>query len=377
MIWLGCLSYLLVGLSTVVFGSLLSEVLHVYGRSFGDGGQLIFAQFAGFLAGVLLVPFGLRHLGYRKILTAAFLLLLIAHTILYSQPHWSILFVSLIINGFGFGTAQTAVGTLLLESMGHRKAIVMSRLEVSFGIGALVMPILSGLFISRQSAFASFAVIAVLALMMALIWGMQSFKSAVYQDTAATDAHTEAGTAKMMELLVLLSFIFIYVGLETSVINFLPSLFAERLGLSNASAALSVSFFWTSMIAGRLLSGYIAEKTGYMRFLLAGTFGALVALCGMAAISKIIAVFAFVLMLGLFLAGIFAIAIVYASRLFPHNTRRTTSILIASGGIGGAVLPLLVGRSMDYFQPALTIWLLAGCALCMLALLLALKPNKK
>ncbi|GGD81181.1 MFS transporter [Paenibacillus nasutitermitis] len=395
MIWLGCFSYLLIGFATVVFGSLLSELLDIYGRSYGDGGQLIFAQFAGFLAGVLLVPFGLRLLGYRGILTVSFALLLLAHALLYLKPQWSILFIPLVINGFGFGTAQTAVGTLLLESMSDRKAVIMSRLEVSFGIGALVMPILSGLFISNQFLFGSFAIIAALALIMALIWGMQSFRLAGYKDPAAAapsemadvvDSSPEEAfvdespqvaatvrTVKRSLLLFLLGFVFIYVGLETSVINFLPSLFAERLGLTNANAALSVSFFWVSMIAGRLLSGYIAERAGYAPFLLISTIGALLALCGLALFPDKITAYVFVLVLGLFLSGIFAIAIVYANRLFANTTRQTTSILIASGGIGGAVLPLLVGWSMDYFQPAHTLWMLAGGALCMLLFLVRLR----
>lgn len=56
LIWIGCLSYFVIGLAHVVLGSILPVLLQHYDQNYSAGGELIFSQFAGFLAGVLVSP---------------------------------------------------------------------------------------------------------------------------------------------------------------------------------------------------------------------------------------------------------------------------------------------------------------------------------
>lgn len=72
------------------------------------------------------------------------------------------------------------------------------------------------------------------------------------------------------------------------------------------------------------------------------------------------------------MSGLFCIALVYANVLIPGMTERTTSILIASGGIGGATLQYLTGWSMSTWPVVGTIIILAGfCLLLLLTLILS------
>jgi FHS family glucose/mannose:H+ symporter-like MFS transporter len=59
--------------------------------------------------------------------------------------------------------------------------------------------------------------------------------------------------------------------------------------------------------------------------------------------------FAIIMLIGLFMSGIFAISLLYANHLLPGKIEKTTSILIASGGVGGALMPLVIGWIMDHF----------------------------
>lgn len=60
------------------------------------------------------------------------------------------------------------------------------------------------------------------------------------------------------------------------------------------------------------------------------------------------------------MSGLFSIALVFANKMLPGSEETTPSLLIASGGIGGAVLPLLMGKSMDLGGAGASSWLLAG-----------------
>jgi FHS family glucose/mannose:H+ symporter-like MFS transporter len=51
-------------------------------------------------------------------------------------------------------------------------------------------------------------------------------------------------------------------------------------------------------------------------------------------------------------------------------TERTTSLLIASGGLGGSLLPLGAGWSMDRFASDVTLWIFVLLILISFAIIL-------
>ncbi|MBD2870528.1 MFS transporter [Paenibacillus arenilitoris] len=381
MIGLGCLAYFMVGLATVAFGALLPELLHSYGKNYADGGRLVFAQFAGFLCGVLLAPGWSVRLGYRRTIWLGMLALVLVHGVLPLQQHWFFVLGLAAVNGLGFGMTQTAIGTLLLEST-ERPAVTMSRLEVAFGLGALFMPLASGYLIARYPFASAFAVVALFAVINLLLWSSPfvaprrqaaeaSLNDTVMQEESS--AISENRRPRFSKLAFFIAFVFLYVGLEISFANFLPSIFAERFQLSSSRATLSVTLFWVAMVIGRLFSGYMAERINYFSFLFCSAAGAALSLAWVAVTKDAIAAYALVFLIGLFLSGIFAMILVYANRVFPGYAKQTTSLLIASGGIGGALLPLLIGWSLEQRQGTGTLWILAGSALLLLACLIRIR----
>jgi FHS family glucose/mannose:H+ symporter-like MFS transporter len=90
---------------------------------------------------------------------------------------------------------------------------------------------------------------------------------------------------------------------------------------------------------------------------------------GLSLMTGRMAAMALVAATGLSMAGIFAIALVYINEAFPGQSDRTTSILIACGGLGGAFLPKMAGWMLDRFHPAWTVWLIAGWAALLLAIM--------
>lgn len=146
LIWLGGLSYFVIGLATVIFGTLLSELLHDYDRNFSNGGHLVFTQFAGFLA------------------------------------------------------------------------------------------VISSLFLEKNYGVGPFAIVALCAIIMAIFWGSTPISMETVEHTGKITAANVPKLPgkkriKLYPLAFLMVFVFLYVGLETSVINFLPSILAHRLQL--------------------------------------------------------------------------------------------------------------------------------------------------
>lgn len=373
LIWIGCLSYFVIGLAHVVLGSILPVLLQHYDRTYSAGGELIFSQFAGFLAGVLVSPLLNRRFGKRGGILIATSLLLCAEVAYAFLPPWGWMYAIAVVAGFGFGMIEAVIGTIIIAAITEGTAIAMSRLEVLFGVGALLMPLVASPLIAAGSWRLAFLIVAAFSLVSLIFWGRGHFgplQSVLDERFPRRTPGTEHKVISWKERLpykgrqwVLLGlfilFFFLYVGTEMSLVNFMPAIFIAKLGMSEASAALTVTFFWLAMAAGRLYAGVIAEKISYRIYVLISCFSALLLLLIFPFTAHPAAAFAVLILLGLFMSGIFSISLVFSSKLLPGAEEATPSIMIASGGVGGAVLPLLTGWSMDHLVIAQTSGLLA------------------
>jgi FHS family glucose/mannose:H+ symporter-like MFS transporter len=352
---MGCTAYILIGLSHVIIASLLPELLAHYSINYSKGGQLIFAQFSGFLIGVLFVPWMSAKFSKRTTLLMMLIGLGLAQFAYGFLPPWPFMYGIGFIAGLGFGSIEAIVGTLIIESFIQKKATAMSRLEVFFGVGALIMPLIASLMISIGYWRISFYVIGCMALLLALGFKLLPFGQAEAhlskKKSNITAPHFNLSYNKREKYILLfyIAFFLIYVGSEMSLVNFLPSFLIVNLKMDSAMAAQSVTFYWVTMVIGRIFTGIIAEKVNHAAFLLWSTFGAVIFTTMFAFVSNSWSAFIIIMIIGLFMSGIFAISLLYVNHLLPGKIEKTTSILIASGGVGGALMPLMIGWIMDHF----------------------------
>ncbi len=358
---------MLIGLAHVVVGSLMPSLLEHYGRDYGDGGLLIFAQFSGFLVGVLISPLLIARLGKLNGLLIATGMLGAAELVYTLLPPWEWMYVVGAVAGYGFGMIEAVIGTIIIASFTERTAVAMSRLEVFFGLGALLMPLAAGAFIRLEHWRYAFLLVSILAFVLLFAWGKGRFGE--FKQTLQARSDKTAGKGKALKkypgtrgllLLVFIVFFFVYVGTEMSFVNFLPSLLIEKLGIDKPTAAFSVTLFWIAMTFGRLFAGVVAERISYSRYVAMGCLISFVVISMFAWGGGLAWLFTLIVLFGLFMSGLFSIALVFANKLLPGTEETTPSLLIASGGVGGALLPLLIGESMDLLGADTSAWILAG-----------------
>lgn len=375
LIWFGCLSYFVIGLAHVVLGSILPVLLQYYDQNYSAGGELIFSQFAGFLAGVLVSPLLNRRFGKRGGILIATGLLFTAEIAYSFLPPWGWMYVIAVAAGFGFGMIEAVIGTIIIGAVTEGTAIAMSRLEVLFGIGALVMPLIASPLIATGAWRLAFLIVAVFSLISLILWGRGHFgnlqrilderaprKVLESSQTLRSNTRLPYKGKQWILLGIFIIFFFLYVGTEMSLVNFMPAIFIAKLGMTESAAALTVTFFWLAMSTGRLFAGVIAEKISYRVYILSSCLLTLLLLTLFPFTENRMAAFIVILLLGLFMSGIFSIALVFSSKMLPGTEESTPSIMIASGGVGGALLPLFMGWSMDHLKVAQTAGLLAAFA---------------
>ena len=394
LLWLGCLSYLVIGVAHVVGGSILEQLMDHYGLTYKDGGQWIMNQFLGFLVGVLLAPSIAARTGKRGAVLLAVGLLTLSEAAYSLLLPWGWMLAIGPLAGFGFGMTEAVVGALIIDMAKNGKAAAMSRLETFFGVGALLIPIAAAYLIQQSVWQISFPILAAMAGITFVLWLTMSFgelddhlglisRAAAEQgksnDSADSFAARSEATAffgyprKALPFLLLSALFFmIYVGMEMSFSNYLPSILIIRSSVEESSAAAVLSLFWGTMVLGRLFAGVLADRMGYSRYLFIATAGASVVFVLMAVMGQLSWILALVALSGLFFSGIFGIALVYANELIPGMTERTTSLLVACGGLGGAVFPRVTGWFMDQYNVQSTLWYISVLVVLMLLLLAAM-----
>jgi MFS transporter, FHS family, glucose/mannose:H+ symporter len=365
--WVSYLQYFLSGLVITTLGSVLPELLAYYDTSYTVGGRLVFLGSAGFLVGVPLCHLLLYRLSEKAVMSAAAAMITVGQFGIFLLPSFGWVSVLHFVTSAGVGILETIVASLMMEVFVGRRAVVMSYLEVSFGLGALIMPLIAGVMIALGQWRYAFVFTGALALFMVIAWGKITYAKGEADLSGSSDAVTAAPqpmSRKMrwMTLSLFVFLIFMYSGVEGSLNNFLSSVFITYLGEIHYYAPLSIGLYWTAMVAGRVATGWIIRKITYGRFLLFSMLITLVCL-GCFIVGQDTAVgYAAVILMGLAMSGVYSITMVYANHTFPGMARLVTSIITLFAGLGGAVFPAFIGYSIDQAGMKSSLWIVAGFA---------------
>lgn len=392
LVFLGCAAYLAVGLGQLVVGTIMEPMVDAYGVQYGDGGQLVMNQFLGGMVGIMLAPWLITRIGKKPLLLGALFMMIVTQAVYLSQPSWGVMLATGPFAGFGFGTTEAVVGSFIIGSALGNANVAMSRVEVFFGVGALLMPFAGAALISSGHWAATFGVVGVTTAIALVLWFLFWPKildrpggHAADMAAAAAEGAGKSTKAMRSRVRVVLAacalFFALYVGFEMSFIHYLPSLLVINNGLSDSAASLSLSIYWGAMVIGRMVSGNAADRWGGGAYMLVTCIATAVLFVMMGGLESVWATFILTFLAGLAMSGMFAIALVFANRAAPGMTERTTSLMMAFGGIGGALMPRLTGWYLDENGADATRWLFAVFAVVMLVVmvwaLLASKSSQR
>lgn len=370
-------TYFLCGHALVVFGSVMPQIIEHYHLSYTEGGFFVFLGTAGFLLGVVFTSFLTKRYPYKTVISVASISIAIVQCIMVFVPPVKVVYLLNLVNGVLLSIVQIVVATIIMDIFVGRRAVMMSRTEVSFGIGALCMPIISSILIAFVEWRYSFLVTSTLGILVAVFWQMVSVplvdrEQVDYLEAKNPPPRAMTSQLKWILLCLFLLMIFVYDGIETSLNNFLPSIFINYFEVSASYATLSVSIFWLAMVVGRALTGWIVKKVTYHRFLLWSIIGTIFLFCSFTLWKNFIFCYTILFLLGLTMSGIYSVTMVFANHTFPGMTGTVTSLVTGFAGIGSAVFPAFFGYTMDHTNTFVSLWILTSYACLFLFLLLVL-----
>lgn len=377
LVWIACLMYLLAGFGHIIIGSVLEPMVQAYKVDYSAGGQLIMNQFLGFLVGTLVAPLIVKLFGRKITVIVALTLFATSQYIFTFQPSWDFLLFVTPIGGAGLGISETVVAAMIIGFFKEKKASTLVLAEVFFGVGALAIPAIAALFIMNGVWNFSFGFVAIMITVAIVLWVFMSFgeadsflrKQPKLTAEEKKNRQVQYSKASIPVIVIGVFFFFMYVGTEMTFPNYLPTILSKTTALGESALALSITVFWAAMTVGRLAMTPIIDRIGYHKLFVISCIGQLGSILILAMAPSVAISFVAIFLTGLFMGGIFSIGLLIINEDLPGLEERTTSILVAMGGLGGALLPKVAGMLIDRYDISVTLWSIVLCSLFLVILM--------
>lgn len=337
--------YFLVGTGHVLWGAMTPMIQRDLGVSSQSLSWLVTLQFLAFLVGVLGSPHVVARCGLRVLVTAALTSIIAGVALVGFATGFGYLLASGLLFGIGAGSLESSVGAYALTTSGaHRK---ISVLESCFAVGALGLPLLVFVLneqVSRAGLCLEFSAAVTLCL---AAWCLSWTRLDDGPSSRPPENRGTVASSFSPGLPVLLALGFFYAGTETNIAAFLPSVTSDSHGAT--SGVLAVSGFWTAVALGRWAWSLYGTSVFSTAAIVVMTFGMVISLLAMSFLvgtSVVLEVFLAALC-GLAAAGVFPVAVALAVRSSPLAGTTVTSLFIGSACLGGSLLAIPVGLTID------------------------------
>lgn len=282
--------------------------------------------------------------GHKPFAIIGFILVGLAILLLAYTQSYQIALVVCVLLGIG-GMCLNTVGNTLIPVIlfeGKNPAAASNLGNVFFGLGAFVVPMLMVWLIKSAGFQVALTVLAVIALLPLIVAFIAEYPAISVGFNLKTGLKLLTQPALIIGALALVC----YIGMESSMGGWITS-YLSGIQFSAENASLVLSFFWISMMVGRLIASQIKVLTQIGAVLI--SILALVAAVGIylmiATTNHTVAVFAIILS-GLAFAPIFPTIVgVTLSRFKPAQYGSVFGVIFSAGLLfGGTTIPPAIGR---------------------------------
>jgi len=348
--------FALIGVTTVLLGPLLPTLAVQWGMHDLQMGYLLFAQYAGSVLGSLLSTRALPRWGFNRVCSAA-MVILCSGLEIFMLASWQVGVAGIFLCGLGMALAIAASNLVVAESNPGRAASALSLLNFSWGIGAVAFPFLMSTALRNVPLSRLVPLLGVLPVFFSVrfaLFASSDRRSADRRSANRRSAESQAALVPLRQdsaptpwewlpFQLIATLAFLYVGTETALGGWIASYAQDFSAVSMGSAAIAPTVFWAALVAGRGLSPIVlrshSERAIYCLGLLTALTGTLLVLTT----HLVPFLLTGAAIAGFGLSAVFPITVALLSRNLGENSNRLGGFFFATGNLGGAIIPFMVG----------------------------------
>jgi FHS family L-fucose permease-like MFS transporter len=366
------LTFFVMSLLTNILGPIVPDIINSFSVSLAAAAFLPFSFFIAY--GVMSIPAGflVESFGEKPVMIAAFLVGTAGSLSFAFHPSYRVAVVSLFAMGSGMATLQTAINPLLRVAGGEENFAFNSAFaQLVFGSASFLSPYMYSYLVlnlgsepgkrnlllntlarltPRELPWASmYWIFAIFTLAMVALLSCSRFPPVeLTADEQAGSLRTYGNLFRKPMVWAFLLCVFAYVGSEQGTANWISEFLSKYHGYDpHTTGAAAVSWFWGLLTAGCFI-GMFLLKIFDSRYVLIGTcLGALLCLTAALFGPASVAVIAFPA-IGLFASVMWPILVSLGLNSISEHHGSFAGIL-STGIMGGAVVPVIIGRIGDHF----------------------------
>lgn len=371
-----CTGMFLFGVTMVALGSILPDIIIKYNLSEIAAGTLTSLLPAGILAGsVLFGPITDRY-GYKYLLIICTLFIMAALEGLAFTQNYILLRLYIILIGFAGGFLNGATNALVNDISSEGKSANISLLGVFYGIGALGMPALLGLFSGKITGSMIMAALGFIMIIPVIYFFFIKFPS-----PKVTQKYPLKESIRMFRdpvLIMMGLFLFFQSGLEGVTTNWTTTYF-QSIDMERKDAALfALSGYMLSLTIARILLGWLLRKISshvvqFVSMCIAGT-GILILMFSKAYVLSAVGL----IMLGAGFAAAFPVMLGYVGEVYKKLSGTAFSFVLVIALIGNMTMNYSMGVIFKHLGIRYMSSLLLFClAMLLVVFLVVLRNNKQ
>jgi MFS transporter, FHS family, glucose/mannose:H+ symporter len=368
-----CMGMLLFGIVMISIGAILPSITARYQLDGTGTGSLVSLLPLGILIGSIVFGPIVDRYGYRQLLIACAILILLGLQGIAHAPSIWWLSLSVLLIGFAGGAINGGVNALVSDISAESKGANLSLLGMFFGLGALGMPGLLSI-LSKSLGYSTI----LSGVGFAIVFPIAYFSMIRFPEPKQAQGFPLRESLRLLTnpiILLIGFFLFFQSGVEGLASTWTTSFLEGGIGTSARHALLGLTAFEIGMTGTRFLLGSLLR-----RFSMAGTLGFTLMIALVASLVLSMSSNYYVLLAGLLLLGVgfsagFPVMLAYTGELFSALSGTAFSIVLVIGLLGNVLLNYLMGFLTDAVGLHTMPWLLVISISC-LALLLALVYNR-
>lgn len=257
--WAACAGLLLFGIGLITLGSVAPDLRSKFDLDEISSGTLFSIMPLGILAGSLVFGPICDKYGYKLLLVVSSLLMCVGFEGIAYTRDLTLLKLSVFFFGLGGGAINGATNAVVSDISATYKGAQLSMLGVSFGIGALGMPMVVGLLRNQMSSDNILGLVGLFAVAVAVFFATTRFPEP--KQRQGFPIRQSFALVKDNLLLLIAFFLFCQSSFEAIINNWTALFLVDRLAVQPEDALYGLSLFVAGLTVMRLLTGSVFRKT--------------------------------------------------------------------------------------------------------------------
>ncbi|MGC1226730.1 MAG: MFS transporter [Candidatus Sulfotelmatobacter sp.] len=365
-------AFVVYGMIAAMLGTILPDLSKRFALSPSQNGTIASVQALGLILASLAVGPLLDNEGKKVGLVLGLALIAIALFGLPRARGFRSVLVVLFLLGLGGGTVVTAANSLVSDVGQTHRGIALNLANLFFGLGGLATPFISANIFSNNWV----RLCRTVGLLVLVTLAIQVFTRMPGPTGAGSFVLADAAPVLAKPLLLLIGlFLFLYIGCEVGVWNWLPRhLMAQGISESQALNILSLGFA-LGLLIGRIGVSPILVRVPAITVTLAASIAMAVTTFFMLRTKRPAVALVLVFLAGLSMAPVFPTTIAIVGDAFPRMTSTAIGFVITLGWTGLAVSSRVIGAIAggDPMRLKKALLVIPGSSVLMVALDLAIR----